>query len=196
MPRSGVKGIRVRFIDVMTDAETKLVVNLIVDNHRAWGMRNLINWARILRKYDVICPSPFCEHSTSLSCNLDTLFHQNSRLIINHFWPPGVPVFPSIGNHESVPVNEFPEINSTMKFNPNWLYNGLADIYKTWLPGRGQQHTLRNGGYYTVRFWSRQEETTLSGCAKVASETNRVGQIASNKSRRNLSRVGTKCVGK
>ena len=43
-----------------------------------WTFRNqetFLNFlARILRKYDVIWPSPICERSTSLSCNLDTVF--------------------------------------------------------------------------------------------------------------------------
>lgn len=60
------------------------------------------------------------------------------------------PVFPTVGNHEAFPVNMLPLKNETGKYNPSWLYNNLADFYLTWLPGKAEQRTLREGGFYTV----------------------------------------------
>ena len=48
-------------------------------------------------------------------------------------------------------MNMFPLINETGKYNPSWLYSNLAEFYQTWLPGKDQQRTLREGGFYTVR---------------------------------------------
>ena len=60
------------------------------------------------------------------------------------------PTFPAIGNHESFPVNMFPSPSEDGKFSPSWLYSGLADLYEKWLPGEGQQATLREAGYFSV----------------------------------------------
>ncbi len=59
-----------------------------------------------------------------------------------------VPVFPTIGNHESFPVNMFPSMAETGKYNPSWLYAGIATFYSHWITGREQRHTMANGGYY------------------------------------------------
>ena len=45
----------------------------------------------------------------------------------------------------------FPDPEVSGPYSPSWLYSGLADIYKNWLPGESQQRTLRDGGYYSVR---------------------------------------------
>jgi len=61
-----------------------------------------------------------------------------------------VPVFPNIGNHESFPVNLFPDSAVTGEFSPKWLYKNLAKLFKDWLPNQQQQSTLLDGGYYSV----------------------------------------------
>ncbi|KAG9509932.1 Sphingomyelin phosphodiesterase, partial [Fragariocoptes setiger] len=60
------------------------------------------------------------------------------------------PVFPVVGNHESVPVNSFapPEIRG--KFSMSWLYDVLADEWGYWLP-EDAKATLKIGGYYRVK---------------------------------------------
>ena len=61
------------------------------------------------------------------------------------------PAYPAVGNHESFPVNMFPDPSETTgKFSPSWLYSGLADLYQKWLPGEEQQTTLRQAGYFSV----------------------------------------------
>ncbi len=62
-----------------------------------------------------------------------------------------MPVFPVVGNHESFPVNMFPSSNETGKYNPGWLYTGLAEAFSHWLGEEAQQKTIRDGGYYQVR---------------------------------------------
>ena len=56
------------------------------------------------------------------------------------------------GNHESFPVNMFPDQDDDVpsKYDPSWLYNKLADLYQHWLPDPVQQKTLRDSGYYSV----------------------------------------------
>ena len=44
----------------------------------------------------------------------------------------------------------FPGPSETGKFSASWLYSGLADLYEKWLPGEGQQATLREAGYFSV----------------------------------------------
>ena len=62
-----------------------------------------------------------------------------------------VPLFVSVGNHDTFPVNMFPDISDSGKNNIKWLYSAFADSYKHWLPQPEIQKTLREGGYYTVR---------------------------------------------
>ena len=69
-------------------------------------------------------------------------------LVNLHF--PDTPVFPAIGNHESCPVNMFPDSKTSGKYNPDWLYQRLAEMYLRWLPEKQQQKSLRNSGYYSV----------------------------------------------
>lgn len=71
--------------------------------------------------------------------------------ISSHF--PGTKVFPAMGNHEIFPVNMFPSVDDKKVpklYDPEWLYNSLADLYQRWLPDDYQQTTLRDSGYYTV----------------------------------------------
>eukprot|EP00095_Tigriopus_kingsejongensis_P003756 maker-scaffold911_size81771-snap-gene-0.23 protein:Tk03756 transcript:maker-scaffold911_size81771-snap-gene-0.23-mRNA-1 annotation:"hypothetical protein TcasGA2_TC005858" len=63
---------------------------------------------------------------------------------------PDTPVFPAVGNHEAFPVNMFPFVNETGKYDPDWLYANLAKFYKHWLPSSIQQRTIRRGGYYSA----------------------------------------------
>ena len=59
-----------------------------------------------------------------------------------------------IGNHESFPVNMFPEAtasNASKKFDPSWLYSAVARDFEHWLPGEEQQRTIKSMAYYQVR---------------------------------------------
>ena len=62
---------------------------------------------------------------------------------------PNVPVFPNVGNHESYPVNMFPEVPDA-NFSIAWLYEDLAEKFKVWLPDQEQQRTIKDAGYYSV----------------------------------------------
>ena len=70
--------------------------------------------------------------------------------VTSHF--PNTGVFPALGNHEIFPVNMFPSEDEPIpqRYDPTWLYNFLADLYQNWLPGKNQQQTLRDSGYYSV----------------------------------------------
>lgn len=63
---------------------------------------------------------------------------------------PGIPIFPVLGNHETVPVNSFPP--PFMDDTPNsikWLYDALEEAWRRWLPA-SVAHTLRRGAFYSV----------------------------------------------
>lgn len=86
-------------------------------------------------------------------------------------------VYPSVGNHDTAPVNAFPFIGE-MNFasiNPQWTYNKLSSLWKTWLgstaaevkdygsysyvrPGTNHRIIAYNSiFYYTTNFWSYAE---------------------------------------
>nr|KAI8736926.1 sphingomyelin phosphodiesterase-like [Biomphalaria glabrata] len=66
-----------------------------------------------------------------------------------HKYFPNKPVFPSLGNHESSPVNSFPPPYVTNNESISWLYDALADQWKQWLP-TGALETVRWGAYYVT----------------------------------------------
>jgi len=63
-----------------------------------------------------------------------------------------VPVYPTLGNHESAPVNSnpTPEIESIVHQSNQWLLDSAADAWKIWLP-EDALNTIRKGGFYQVR---------------------------------------------
>ncbi|KZS08591.1 Acid sphingomyelinase phosphodiesterase 3a-like protein [Daphnia magna] len=63
---------------------------------------------------------------------------------------PSVPVYPTLGNHESHPVNSFapPEITD-VELNTAWLYDEADRQWARWLPADASS-TIRYGGYYTT----------------------------------------------
>eukprot|EP00005_Dracoamoeba_jomungandri_P012013 CAMPEP_0174277712 /NCGR_PEP_ID=MMETSP0439-20130205/61080_1 /TAXON_ID=0 /ORGANISM="Stereomyxa ramosa, Strain Chinc5" /LENGTH=594 /DNA_ID=CAMNT_0015370055 /DNA_START=264 /DNA_END=2048 /DNA_ORIENTATION=+ len=75
----------------------------------------------------------------------------DSNYIANTFKSklPEIPLYPAVGNHESVPVNEFPTRDIGGEFNMSWLYDNLADRWAYWLP-KDAVEQARYAGYYTV----------------------------------------------
>jgi len=63
---------------------------------------------------------------------------------------PHVPLYPVIGNHEAVPVNEFPYHFIEGQWNINWLYDRMAKLWQDWLDPDALE-TERFGGYYTIK---------------------------------------------
>ncbi|KAF2072539.1 hypothetical protein CYY_006156 [Polysphondylium violaceum] len=58
---------------------------------------------------------------------------------------PKAQIFPSIGNHESLPVNSFP-----LPPGSSWLFDALSQDWTNWLGEEAALETLRYGGYYTL----------------------------------------------
>ena len=75
---------------------------------------------------------------------------------------PNVTVFPNVGNHESYPVNMFPEV-ADGNFSIKWLYRDIAQQFKEWLPDEEQQRTLRDAGYYSVKIRGGGRRGVLGG---------------------------------
>uniref|UniRef100_A0A8D0BBM4 Sphingomyelin phosphodiesterase n=1 Tax=Salvator merianae TaxID=96440 RepID=A0A8D0BBM4_SALMN len=63
-----------------------------------------------------------------------------------------LPVYPAVGNHESVPVNSFPPPYVPGNQSSAWLYSAMAEAWRQWLPPEALE-TLRVGGFYTLRIW-------------------------------------------
>ncbi|XP_053168379.1 sphingomyelin phosphodiesterase [Hemicordylus capensis] len=61
-----------------------------------------------------------------------------------------LPVYPAVGNHESVPVNAFPPPYVPGNQSSAWLYSAMAQAWHRWLPPAALE-TLRLGGFYTLR---------------------------------------------
>lgn len=66
---------------------------------------------------------------------------------------PDTKLIPVIGNHDSSPLNSFPPPQvEQLGFGSKWLYNGLADIWKSMLP-ESALRTFRHGGYYSLQLY-------------------------------------------
>ncbi|XP_060623167.2 sphingomyelin phosphodiesterase [Anolis sagrei] len=70
-----------------------------------------------------------------------------SALVRKYLGP--IPVYPAVGNHESVPVNSFPPPFVPGNQSSAWLYDAMADAWAPWLPPDALE-TLRVGGFYTL----------------------------------------------
>ncbi|XP_058804235.1 sphingomyelin phosphodiesterase [Phymastichus coffea] len=62
---------------------------------------------------------------------------------------PGIPIFPSLGNHESAPVNSYPPSFAPPENNISWLYDELDKQWRLWLPA-GTSSTVKKGAFYSV----------------------------------------------
>jgi sphingomyelin phosphodiesterase len=70
-----------------------------------------------------------------------------TRLFLKYF--PRVPVLPSLGNHEGIPVNGFPPPIITGNDSSSWLYESLVTNWTHWL-SKDTADTLLRGGFYTM----------------------------------------------
>ena len=73
--------------------------------------------------------------------------------LIDEFTPENaserVPVFMTVGNHESSNVNSFPAMNVDNADNiVGWLYKSLASQWNQWLPETSARRTMEKYGYY------------------------------------------------
>ncbi|XP_050739102.1 sphingomyelin phosphodiesterase-like isoform X2 [Eriocheir sinensis] len=69
------------------------------------------------------------------------------ELIKKYF--PGIPVYNSLGNHASAPVNSFVvPAGYESGFNMEWLYEGVAEMWAPWLP-EDTMDTIRLGGFFS-----------------------------------------------
>jgi len=64
---------------------------------------------------------------------------------------PTKPVFPSMGNHESFPCNNYPTSNVAGYDNPDWLYSKLGEFFVDWLPAESLEQ-FKVDGFYTVTY--------------------------------------------
>jgi sphingomyelin phosphodiesterase len=55
-----------------------------------------------------------------------------TQMLLDYF--PGVRVYSATGNHEGVPVNQFPDHTVPDRFSHDWLYSAFAANWSNWLP--------------------------------------------------------------
>ncbi|XP_031341314.1 sphingomyelin phosphodiesterase-like isoform X1 [Photinus pyralis] len=63
----------------------------------------------------------------------------------------GIPLFPTLGNHEPFPSHQFSSdsIGASSNLSTQWIYDLMGKSWETWLPEDALQ-TVFKGGYYTV----------------------------------------------
>ncbi|XP_022920309.2 sphingomyelin phosphodiesterase-like [Onthophagus taurus] len=63
---------------------------------------------------------------------------------------PNTPLYPSMGNHEGQPVNQFaPPSVTDESVSSQWLYDKCAELWAKWLP-EDAKTTIKEGGYYSA----------------------------------------------
>ncbi|XP_003738497.1 sphingomyelin phosphodiesterase [Galendromus occidentalis] len=85
-------------------------------------------------------------------------FNLTSELLKKYFWNGRFRVFPTVGNHESVPPNMFTRTTESKPGEPDpkflkktqKLYDFLWESWKQWLPAEAEEN-FRKHGYYTAR---------------------------------------------
>ena len=76
------------------------------------------------------------------------LMETQARLLVDYF--PGIVVVPAIGNHESVPIDQFPPRSvDEPEYSISWLYDALAEQWGRWLPESALVE-LRRAGKFDV----------------------------------------------
>lgn len=80
-------------------------------------------------------------------------------LIDKHFGK-GVKIYPAIGNHEAVPVNQFPVMDG-LGADSYFLYKFMAKQWGKWLPSPATS-SVRRVGYYAVDHSSKLKIITLN----------------------------------
>ncbi|CAL4139124.1 unnamed protein product, partial [Meganyctiphanes norvegica] len=80
--------------------------------------------------------------------NLD-IINESTEMMLNYF--PNIPIYSTVGNHESFPVNSFPapETDAWATFNVQWLYDSLAEQWSR-LMHQDVPSTAKYAGYYSV----------------------------------------------
>jgi len=76
-----------------------------------------------------------------------TLMQKLTDKLLLYF--PNTPIYSSVGNHESAPVDSFPPPFITGNSSESWLYNTLAKTWSHWLP-QSAAPTIKYGAFYTV----------------------------------------------
>ncbi|XP_058792159.1 sphingomyelin phosphodiesterase-like isoform X2 [Phymastichus coffea] len=71
----------------------------------------------------------------------------SAQLLAKYF--KDIPIYPSIGNHESCPVDSFGAEGAPPRKNMSWLYDELDREWSRWLPSHTSE-TIRHGAYYSV----------------------------------------------
>lgn len=85
--------------------------------------------------------------SQSRDAQISVLYNLTS-LLVKYF--PKTPIYPSLGNHESFPVNNFPPHYVEDNNSITWLYKALTKAWSPWLPPDALRTVSQSGCYTTL----------------------------------------------
>ncbi|XP_039266810.2 sphingomyelin phosphodiesterase-like [Styela clava] len=80
--------------------------------------------------------------------NQISVLYNLTSLLIKYF--PKTPIYPSLGNHESFPVNSFPPRYVDDNNSITWLYKALTKAWSPWLPADALKSVSQSGCYTTL----------------------------------------------
>ncbi|XP_055299063.1 sphingomyelin phosphodiesterase-like [Sitodiplosis mosellana] len=95
----------------------------------------------------VIWTGDLVAHDVWMQTNEDVMntIEESVRLLSEKL--PGIPIFPTMGNHERSPVNSFPTIEQDSSISV--FYNDINTLWSRWLVGNVSS-TLRKGAFYST----------------------------------------------
>ncbi|XP_064651922.1 sphingomyelin phosphodiesterase-like [Lineus longissimus] len=76
------------------------------------------------------------------------IYKNLTNLFLQYF--PRTPVYGTLGNHESAPVNSFPPDYVTGNRSMSWLFDEIAVSWGNWLPKNDTMAFIKKGAYYTT----------------------------------------------
>jgi len=90
-------------------------------------------------------------HDVWLQSRQNNLDHSKMVVdLVNEVFP-SRQVFPSVGNHESFPCNNYPTSSVGGYDNPAWLYDTLGDYFSNWLTPEALMQ-FKIDGFYTMDY--------------------------------------------
>ena len=99
----------------------------------------------------IIITGDYPAHDVWLQSRDNNLAHTKKATDLVKEVFPEKPVFPSLGNHESFPCNNYPTSNVDGENDPSWLYDTLSEYFLDWLPEEALAQ-FRVDGYYSINY--------------------------------------------
>ncbi|KAL5256367.1 hypothetical protein ACHWQZ_G011559 [Mnemiopsis leidyi] len=128
-----------------------------------WTFEKALQFIREKIKPDVIFwTGDIPAHDDWNQTREDQLHHiQITADLLSHYFP-DTAVYPSLGNHESAPVDSFPPPGiTTERLSNSWLNQFVQKVWSRWLPPDSLP-TIGHAGYYSVQYSERLRIISLN----------------------------------